>query len=238
MSPDHPMTRDQLRELDEIAISRFAVPGIVLMENAGRGLAEWMILRDFPGPIGIVTGKGNNAGDGFVMARHLDNAGLDVELFVLCPIDSLSGDAAVAAAIVDRSALAMTMFDPASQDQFENRLRHCRTLVDAILGTGTRGTVREPFAVIIAMMNRMSRQRNCPLISIDVPSGLDCDSGKAQGECIQATHTVTLAATKPGFCRPESQYFTGEVHVAGIGAPRQAFDMVRGTGKRSDASES
>ncbi len=210
------LTRDEIRDVDRRAIEEFGVPGVVLMENAGRGCAE---LID-AGPVMICCGRGNNGGDGFVIARHLDNRGLDVELFLTCDVTDLRGDARINADIAVKSGLKMTVATtPADWEPLVERLRRGRWIVDALLGTGFSGTLREPYATAIRLMN-LSTGSGARMLAVDVPSGLDVDTGEPAAECIKADVTATFVAMKPGFQTSRARPFLGEIRVIGIGVPR------------------
>jgi NAD(P)H-hydrate epimerase len=212
MSP-FTLTRDEVRELDRRAIDGFGVPGVVLMENAGRGCAELLMrLNPERRPTVILCGPGNNGGDGFVIARHLDNAGWPVWAMLQGKASELTGDAAVNFRIAHASQL---VGDPANI--FDG------WIVDALFGTGLNRPLSPPFDGWVAMING----HNCPVLAVDIPSGLDCDTGEPLGACVKATHTATFVAPKRGFLNPKSQAWTGEVHVIDIGAPRVLVDEYR-----------
>ena len=218
MSPIERLSREEVRSVDQRTIEEFGLPGIALMENAGRGVFELLVSLKAQGPIKICAGKGNNGGDGFVIARHLDNAGIPVELYLLTDPEQLTGDAATNYQVASRMGLSIQA-DPDLQDpqRFRAFLDSAEWIVDALLGTGVQGEVREPFATAIRMMNDAPAN----ILAIDLPSGLDCDTGQPLGECIVASQTATMVAEKQGFSEPKSQHYTGTVHVLGIGAPRQ-----------------
>jgi NAD(P)H-hydrate epimerase len=211
------LTRDEVRDVDRRAIEQLGLPGIVLMENAGRGAAELLISLGIDGPVAVVAGKGNNGGDGFVIARHLENHGCDVRVLLFADPKELSGDAATnyrvlcAAGSPIRNCLAET--DPSG---WKKDLGSCSWIVDALLGTGTRGTVREPFGTVIEQINASARR----VLAVDLPSGLDCDTGRPLGPCVRAAHTATFVAPKRGFDAPGAAAYTGLVHVVDIGVPR------------------
>lgn len=206
------LSRERVRELDRRAIEEFGVPGVVLMENAGRGAAE-VLRRLNPDrrPTVIACGKGNNGGDGFVIARHLDNAGWKVRVLLFADPAALTGDAAIMYRIVERSGLPLTV-----QPAPEPGLFAGGWVVDALFGTGLTGPVREPFDRVIAAINA-SRAK---VLAVDLPSGLDCDTGRPLGATVRADATVTFVAPKLGFANNESRAWTGDVIVAEIGAPR------------------
>lgn len=203
------LSRAEVRDYDRRAIAA-GVPGIVLMENAGGGAARLLVSLGLSGPVGIVCGKGNNAGDGFVIARHLTDMGLSPHVFLLADPVELTGDAAVAFAPLLRLGIPC---HPVADD-LAARLAECAWVVDALLGTGTQGEVRPPFAAAIEGINRCGR----PVLAVDLPSGLDCDTGLPLGPTVRATHTATFVARKLGFDNPASAPFTGRVHVLAIGA--------------------
>jgi NAD(P)H-hydrate epimerase len=211
------LTRQAVREIDRRAIEEFGIPGIVLMENAGRNAAE--LLRDL-NPlrlrVAIACGPGNNGGDGFVMARHLDRLGLTVNVYLFADPKSLSPDAAVNYRIVERMGLPITIMPTPSASLFQG----FGWVVDALFGTGLTRAPATPFDAVIAAINRSGAQ----ILAVDVPSGLDCDTGKPLGAAVRAHHTVTFVGMKEGFLYPEARPYVGEVHFADIGAPRRLID--------------
>jgi NAD(P)H-hydrate epimerase len=219
------LTRQQVRELDRRAIEQFGVPGAVLMENAGRGTAE-VLLRLNPGrqPVMIVCGKGNNGGDGFVIARHLDVHGWPVRLACFAPPQELTGDAATMERITAAAGIPAALAPagcPADwlADQFTPG--RAGWVVDALFGTGLTGPLREPYDRVVAAINASQAK----VLAVDIPSGLDCDTGKPLGPTVRADHTVTFVAPKAGFTAPEAREWLGEVHVVGIGAPRKLLEQ-------------
>jgi NAD(P)H-hydrate epimerase len=211
------LSRDEVRDVDRRAIEEFGLPGIVLMENAGRGAAELLIELGIDGPVIVVAGKGNNGGDGFVIARHLENRGFDVRVLLFAQPQELTGDAATnyrvlhAAGTPLRNCLAQA--DPAG---WKEELSSGSWIVDALLGTGTRGAVREPFRTTIEQINASGVR----VFAVDLPSGLDCDTGQPLGPCVRAAQTATFVAPKRGFDAPGAAVYTGQVHVIDIGVPR------------------
>jgi NAD(P)H-hydrate epimerase len=208
--------------VDRRAIEEYGIPSVVLMENAGRNAAE-NILRLAPtfSTTAIICGSGNNGGDGFVIARHLHNAGKHVRLLLTCPPESLAGDAAINHGIVAKMNLACSTWDSAGKSSVF--LKECDVIVDALLGTGFQGDVRPPMDAVIDAIN----QSGCPnIFAIDVPSGLDCDTGRPSGHTVRAHHTITFVARKLGFDQPGAAEFTGRVHVAEIGAPIEIIDQI------------
>jgi NAD(P)H-hydrate epimerase len=212
-----PLTCAEIRELDRRAIQDFGLPGVVLMENAGRSAAELLVQLGAAGRVVIVCGKGNNAGDGFVMARHLANRSIDVEVFLAAAPESLSGDAAVFYRVLAQSRTPLRDLSQASPAEWAQAFadRQPIWIVDALLGTGLRGPAREPFAGVIETINAAG----VPIFAVDLPSGLDGDAGIPAGASLRAQYTGTFAARKIGFDNPASRAWTGEVHVLDIGLP-------------------
>ncbi len=220
MNPSGSITlrRSQVREVDRRAIEEFGIPGAVLMENAGRNAATFILnLSRRDGPMAVVCGGGNNGGDGFVIARHLSNSGRDVEIYTASDPNRLAGDAAVNFRIVDKMSLPRHPFD--SPERIAARRPHLHragVIVDAVLGTGFSGAIRPPLDGVIDAMNQAP---DSVIVSIDAPSGLDCDNGQPAEPTVRAKYTVTFVARKLGFDAPGAETYTGEVVVADIGAP-------------------
>lgn len=220
---DPSMTREQVRAVDRIAIERFHIPGVVLMENAGRGVVDWMCSLGITGPVAICCGKGNNAGDGFVIARHLENRGHDVRVLLFCDPLELQGDAAINFRIFEAARTPIrVMTGDSSMDRLGDAFNGCDWIVDALLGTGIRGEVRGAFPEIITVIN----QTDARVMAVDLPSGMDCDTGEPLGCCVRADCTTTFVARKLGFENSDSLQFTGEVRVMDIGVPRAVLDAV------------
>jgi NAD(P)H-hydrate epimerase len=216
------LSRHQVRELDRRAIEEFGVPGVVLMENAGRGVAELMVRLGIRGPVIICCGKGNNGGDGFVIARHLDIHQVPVRIHLFGRAAELTGDAAVMHDIVARTKLPLSIHagPQVGADELRREFDSADWIVDALFGTGLSGPVRPPFDRVIEMMN----ESHARMLAVDIPSGLDCDTGLPLGTTVKATCTATFVAMKKGFANAASQQWVGQVHVVGIGAPRQLVE--------------
>jgi len=213
------ISRDQSRRLDERAVGRYGMISIMLMENAARGVADLLQSLGIDGPTAICCGAGNNGGDGYALARHLDLRGHKVRLVALADPAKLTGDAATNRRIAELAGLQIHRPDAA---QLAEVLRGCHWIVDALLGTGARGNPRSPLAEAIQAINHS----RIPVLAIDVPSGLDCDTGAAGQPTIVAAHTCTFVAAKPGFLEASASRFTGKVHVLDIGAPRALVEEI------------
>ena len=216
------LTRKQVRALDRRAIEQYGVPGVVLMENAGRGCAELLLRLEARGPVVVCCGKGNNGGDGFVIARWLDNAGVAVRVLLLARPEDLTGDAAVMHRILARSGPSVVSHPGPEVDEeaLRRELAAADWVVDALFGSGLQGPVRPPFDRIIEAINASGAR----VLAVDIPSGLDADSGAPVGPTIRAQHTATIAAAKKGFARPEAAAWLGQVHVIDMGAPRRVVE--------------
>ena len=212
------LSREQVRACDEAALERLGICGLVLMENAGLRAAEHVLrLLDEKGSSGvcIVAGLGNNGGDGFVVARQLCNAGVRVAVVVCGARERIKGDALANLAIVERMPVAIRCVSEA--DGAAAAITECSkgaaVVVDAMLGTGTSGEAREPMRTAIETINGLGKT----VVALDIPSGLDCDTGEPMGATVRADSTVTFAAMKKGFGQPGAAEFTGAVTVASIG---------------------
>jgi len=229
-----------MRAIDRKAIEGMGIPGVVLMENAGlqvaRAAAEmlldltqegWLAVSEGPlimpkeglggKKVAIVAGKGNNGGDGFVVARHLHQRGAAVKIFVAGEPESLQGDARINLEIIQRIGLPiLPVLDATSLEGMERWAREADLIVDALLGTGIHGPVRDPIASAIEAIDRCAT----PVLAVDVPSGLDSDSGQICGVCVRATRTITLALPKVGLVTYPGASYAGQVTVADIGIPK------------------
>lgn len=206
------LSREQVRDVDRIAINEFGMTGLVLMENAGRNSAELLRSLGISGRVVICCGKGNNGGDGFVIARHLENAAVEVRVLLTLPAEQLTGDAKSNFEILQKAKTPIIM----SSVDWKTELSQADWIVDALLGTGTQGRLREPFLSVISEINSAQKK----VFAVDLPSGMDCDTGSSLGCCVRAHHTATFVARKPGFDSPGADQLTGKVHVIDIGIPR------------------
>jgi NAD(P)H-hydrate epimerase len=223
------LSREQVRELDRRAINGFGVPGIVLMENAGRGCAELLMELNPPrASTAILCGPGNNGGDGFVIARHLDNAGWPVSVHVVARHNREPGDAHTNFDILFTAGIHFTQYRPdyfeqSHRDLFLRQFRSAGWVVDALFGTGLARPLGAPFDWLVGVVN----EAGTPVFAVDIPSGMDCDTGEPLGACVRAAHTATFVAPKRGFLNPVAKAWTGEVHVVDIGAPRVLVEEYR-----------
>jgi hydroxyethylthiazole kinase-like uncharacterized protein yjeF len=199
-----------MREADRRCIEEIGIPGAVLMNNAGAAVYQHVTT----GPVGIVCGRGNNGGDGYVIARYALLAGWEVRLVALADRDQIQGDARTFLNAFENLGGAVTFATtPGDAAQAVAALTGCPVLIDAILGTGIAGEVRGvPRAAIDAWPSGYT-------IAVDLPSGLNADTGEVCGACIRADKTVTFQFPKTGFQAESARPWLGEVIVADIGIP-------------------
>lgn len=221
------LTRSHVRDVDRRAIDEYGMSGLVLMENAGRGCVAVLESLHAEGPVVVACGKGNNGGDGFVIARHLDNRGIEVRVLVFCDPTTLTGDARANFEILSQTDVPIDAFsdaplDDESQRRIQTQLHTAKWIVDALLGTGATGAPREPLATAIRLINAPPGKK----LAIDIPSGFDCDTGVAAEPTVTADHTCTFVALKPGMLRPEAKRHCGMVHVVDIGVPRKLLGEI------------
>jgi NAD(P)H-hydrate epimerase len=213
------MSRDEIRAVDSWAINEVGVPGVVLMENAGRSCAE--LIREKLGGVArpkvvIFCGTGNNGGDGYVIARHLLNGGYEVVVAICGDYEKIGGDAKINLDILDKLGQAIERVDPKGEGIAARVKELCEgadMIVDGLFGTGLAGELRGGYRELIEGIN----ERDCPILAVDIPSGLDCDTGEPLGAAIKADYTVTFVAAKKGFAKAGARKYTGEVYVASIG---------------------
>ena len=216
-------TRQQSRRVDQLAVEEFGFCGLVLMENAGRGMADVLCRLGIAGPAVICCGKGNNAGDGFVIARHLDLRGHAVRVLLWAKPDELIGDAAANYRILARTDVPIEFFGgPHDSARLSKHLEGAAWIVDSLLGTGARGEPRPPLDAVIDQLNAAA----APKLAVDLPSGLDCDTGRPAMHTIRATETCTFVAAKTGLLAPEAAPYVGRLHVLDIGVPRKLIERI------------
>lgn len=227
------LTASEMQQIDRETIESFGLPGRVLMENAGRGVID-VLVRTFPSikslgrnqSIGIVAGRGNNGGDGFVIARYLSGMGASVSVYLFCDRAAVKGDAAANLKLLD--TLKVPVFEISDLNSLAlhyTSMRHHRVWVDALLGTGLNSEVKGIFRAVIEFLNSLNR----PIIAVDIPSGLNADTGTFRGACIRAHTTVTFGFPKIGHILFPGAEFTGRLETIDIGIPPH---IVRGIGPR------
>ena len=216
------MSREEVRAFDSWAINELGIPGVVLMENAGRSCAELIKekLKGVSNPkVCIFCGIGNNGGDGYVIARHLLNGDFRVTVVVVGDRNKVKGDAKINLDILEglgQPIEHMNLSDSDISGKVESFAANADMLVDGIFGTGLKGQLSNEYKQLIEGINAQNR----PILAVDIPSGLECDTGSAiggLGAAIKATYTVTFAAVKTGFTSKSASEYTGEIFVASIG---------------------
>lgn len=223
-----PLTRAEVRSIDERAAEELGLPTLVLMENAGRGAADILLSALAPGDrVMIACGTGNNGGDGAVVARHLDSTGHPQRVVWFGATDRLSGDAATQHAILARSGIPQESWDFSRSDaELRALFEAADWIVDGLFGTGLDRPVTGAPRRVIEAINASGK----PVLALDLPSGLDCDTGAPRGAAVRARLTATFVAPKRGFAQPGASDFTGAVRIVDIGVPRcllAAFDPTR-----------
>jgi hydroxyethylthiazole kinase-like uncharacterized protein yjeF len=209
----------EMQDLDRRTIQECGVPGIVLMENAGRGAAE-LLVRSFPEirkvRVGILAGPGNNGGDGFVIARHLKNWGIDAEVYLFSNMDDVHGDALINLQVwINMGGKLREVIYKGDFARLKRELPRTNLIVDAIFGTGLNSDVRGHLKDVISFVNSLPQ----PVMAVDIPSGLDATRGKALGIAIQATLTATFGLAKIGQVIEPGVSYVGRLEVVDIGIP-------------------
>ena len=222
------VTAAEMRQIDRDTIEGIGIPGIVLMETAGSAIVR-AIKQYYPTGqrVGILVGKGNNGGDGLVIARQLAHTGHDVHIFLVSPADSFTGAAEINLQIAKNLGLRIESilgekeaWKGGNVEAWKRWMTNCELLVDAIFGTGLRGAVRGPIATLIEAINSLST----PILSVDLPSGLDADTGNPLGVCVRADRTVTIGLPKRGLLVYPGAELAGALEVVDIGFPKQVID--------------
>lgn len=220
------VTVAQIQTIDKVAIKRYGAPSLVLMENAGRAVAEEVkkSLRGRKKPrVCIVCGVGNNGGDGFVIARHLIDAGIPTKTFLVGKASQLKCDAAVNYRILRK--LKHPIKELGSKYPLPAKdICRADVVVDAIFGVGLNRKIVEPFRSVIETINREAKY----VVAVDTPSGLDGTTGAIYGVCVKADKTVTFSFPKKGFFKKHGPRQTGKIIVVDIGIPAQVVRKVLG----------
>ena len=210
------LSAEESRNVDWVAKSQGHIMGIVLMENAGRGIAQILLAENPKGKVVICCGRGNNGGDGFVIARHLNAAGVDVQVLLFADPKELAGDACMNHAIIAHSDIPMKVLISPSAEDLKSIFNDAVWVVDALVGTGQKGVLRSPFDIVVGQIN----ESGVKVLAVDLPSGLDADTGIASDPTIKAAITATMVTPKTGFKNPEAQSYLGKLMVVGIGLPK------------------
>lgn len=219
------VTALEMRHIDEETIRNIGIPGIVLMENAGLSVVnviEKYFRKSGTSKVSIFVGKGNNGGDGLVIARHLKNKGYDVKIYLLSSSDKFQGDALINLQIVQNMGLNIeTILSEIDLEYHKAEVANSDLIIDAIFGTGLAGPIKGVSAKVVNFLNNTG----LPIIAVDLPSGLDADTGKVEGECIKADVTVTMGLPKRGLLLYPGANFVGKIEIADIGIPSTVIEL-------------
>jgi len=214
-----------IRDIDRIAVEKYGITGLQLMENAGRGVAD-VALRELDGAArgskaAIFAGKGNNGGDGYVAARHLHNAGIAVTVYTLCKLDEIKGDAALNAASWRKmNGRVEELLSSEAVKAAAESIEKSDIVIDAIFGTGLSEEVTGVHGEAIRLINNLAKK----IISIDIPSGIHATTGAVLGEAVKASVTATMAMPKLGLFLFPGRAHAGRVEVVDIGVPGEVLD--------------
>lgn len=228
------LTGGEMEDVERRAVERTGVSLAELMERAGTVVAKSAMRISKSGPVVVVSGKGNNGGDGIVAARLLAEAGIPVHLFLLANTDQLTAESSAAFARLKESAAApeVTVLESAGGlPQLRETLSNASLVIDCLFGFNLRGAIEGHAADVVREINAASR----PVLSVDVPSGVEADTGRVSGEAVRAAGTVTFTAPKIGLVVPPGSVFAGRVEVAQIGIPPE-FASAAGAVELPDAS--
>ncbi|MFA7255924.1 MAG: NAD(P)H-hydrate epimerase [Candidatus Omnitrophota bacterium] len=208
---------EDIRRIDEAALRDYSIPGLLLMENAGRSVSDAISKQYPPCQVLIFSGKGNNGGDGLVVARYLADRGYSVQVALLEHPSRLQADPLLNYSSVIKMNIPCVRVSAASEEKLFGLCQESELVVDAIFGIGIRRPVCGVFEKAIRAINRSQK----PVVSVDIPSGLDADTGQVHGIAVKATQTVTLALPKRGLFEGEGPRYAGEIEVADIGIPHE-----------------
>jgi len=214
------VTCQKMKNIDRLATQRFGIPSLILMENAGRVVADEArkMLRNKSAPVSIFCGYGNNGGDGFVVARHLTNSGYKVKVFLIGPRKNMSADTKLNFNIMNKMKIKTKKIT--NEKQLNPVLKDIKTpqlIIDAIFGIGIKGELSNFYCRLIETINSM----RSAVLSIDIPSGLDADKGIALPVAIVANKTVTMGLVKRGFLSSFAKRYLGRIIIADISLPLQ-----------------
>ena len=222
------LTSSQMREADRRTIEEIGIPSLVLMENAGRQVVAALetIFDDLAERhVAVLCGRGNNGGDGFVVARTLQHRGIEVSVFVIGSIAEIRGDARLNLEILGRLGLDVVEIDDEQTWELHfSEIASCDLIVDALFGTGLRTPLQGMLETVVADINGSS----IPIASIDLPSGMSADTPELIGDCIDATVTITLGAPKIPLVLPPAELHAGDIVIADIGIPDAVIESLDG----------
>ncbi len=211
------LSASTIMKLDQITSAQFKIPTLLLMENAGRSVAEEAKkIMSKKGSVLILCGSGNNGGDGFAAARHLTNAGVSVNIWIIGRPERFKPDTVANYQMMTAMGIPFKLFDADLMKNFMKDLKSSKLIIDALFGVGLSRNLEEPYISLVDLVNKAKKR----VLSIDLPSGLHADTGNVMGKCIRAHTTVTLAALKPGLYVNEGPAHAGKIKIADISIPK------------------
>lgn len=214
-----------MQAIDQFATAGCGIPSSVLMENAGLRTVDAM-REKFPDltdrKVLVFVGKGNNGGDGFVVARHLFDKGIDVQTILLGKREQIQGDARLNANIAFKIGVPVKEIDDGNLHSFDHALRHCHIVVDALFGTGLKAAAQGIHATVIEKINAAGKF----VVAVDIPSGIDSDTGQLAGPHVRADLTVALALPKRSHWLFPAAGVMGEIRIVDIGIPQKAANQI------------
>ncbi len=217
------VTASEMKTLDQMAIQHYGIPSLLLMENAGRGVAD-LVCREAgsikPGALNIVVccGKGNNGGDGLVSARHLANRGYHVHVLLFAGPSSLKDDPAVNFNILKQMKISTeVILDVMDLSRIKPVLSRADFVIDALFGVGLNSDLTDIFASVVELINEAGKK----VVAVDIPSGLDADTGNVLGIAVKANWTAALGLPKKGLYEREGPFYAGDIQVVDIGLPKE-----------------
>src|SRR5919107_2123188 len=222
------LNTQQMREADRQTIDDIGIPSVVLMENAGRQAVAAMeaAFDDLASSrVAVLCGRGNNGGDGFVVARTLAQRGIEAVVYLLGSVSEVRGDARTNLEILGRVGVTVVEISTAQEWELHfTEISECDVIVDAIVGTGFHGPLTGLLETVVADVNGLG----VPVVAIDLPTGVSADSHELEGEAIEASMTVTLAAPKIPLILPPADVYGGDLVIADIGIPSAGIDELDG----------
>ena len=220
------VTAVEMQAMDRGTIESYGIPGLVLMENAGRGATRALTccFEDIERKkVAVIAGRGNNGGDGFVIARYLSQRGVNVIVYLLALKEEVQGDAAANLRLLEPlDVQVLEVKDKRAFKKQQSSMRHQDLWVDAILGTGLNSDVKGYFKTVIEFINALNK----PVFAVDIPSGLNADTGQVCGVCIRAQTTATFAFAKIGHVLYPGATYTGDLEVIDIGIPNFIAEQI------------
>lgn len=220
------VTVDQMREVDRIMVEEIGVSILMMMENASRNIA--ILSRRLLGgtvkgkSIVILCGKGNNGGDGLGAARHLTNFGANCQIILSTTPDELRNEPKVQFGVLKHTRAPIYEANKSSREFLKDKINYADLIIDALLGYNLKGNPRQPIATLI----QIADQSHCPILAVDIPSGMSGDSGETYTPTIVAKYTLTLALPKVGLLTEKAKKYVGELYIADLSVPEKVYEKI------------